>query len=77
MCGRFAITLPDDAMATLFEAVPSNDLPRTPNYNVCPTNQIHVVTAGETGRRLVLSIEPAGSVAGYDAALVQDQCCVI
>lgn len=52
MCGRFAITLPTDAMATLFEAVPSNDLPPVPNYNVCPTNRIHVVT-GDGQRRLV------------------------
>ena len=53
MCGRFAITLPDDAMAQLFEATPANDLPRVPNYNVCPTNQVHVVMRDETGRRLV------------------------
>ncbi|MEL7116409.1 MAG: SOS response-associated peptidase [Pseudomonadota bacterium] len=53
MCGRFAITLPPDAMAQLFEAQPANDLPSVPNYNVCPTNQVHVVSLGETGRRLV------------------------
>ena len=47
MCGRFAITLPDDAMAALFNAAPANDLPIVPNYNVCPTTQIHVVTGGE------------------------------
>ena len=52
MCGRFAITLPDDAMAALFDAVPSNDLPATPNYNVCPTNQVHTVTSEAGGRRL-------------------------
>jgi putative SOS response-associated peptidase YedK len=51
MCGRFAITLPNDAMAQLFEAAPANDLPSVPNYNVCPTTQIHVV-AGDAGRRL-------------------------
>ena len=50
MCGRFAITLPHDAMAQLFEAVPANDLPGVPNYNVCPTDQVHVVTGD---RRLV------------------------
>ena len=49
MCGRFAITLPDDAMAALFEAAPANDLPHVPNYNVCPTTRIHTVTSdGET-----------------------------
>ncbi|SNS97637.1 SOS response-associated peptidase [Antarctobacter heliothermus] len=52
MCGRFAITLPPDAMAQLFQAVPSNDLPEVPNYNVCPTTQIHAVMADD-GRRLV------------------------
>lgn len=52
MCGRFAITLPDDAMAALFDAVPSNDLPDVPNYNVCPTNRVHTVTSDEGTRRL-------------------------
>ncbi len=37
----------------LFEAAPANDLPDVPNYNVCPTNRVHVVTSGEGGRRLV------------------------
>ncbi len=53
MCGRFAVTLPPDAMAQLFAATPSNNLPELPNYNVCPTTQVHVVRAGEAGRRLV------------------------
>ena len=53
MCGRFAVTLPSDAMAQLFEAAPANDLPDVPNYNVCPTNAVHVVRSGEAGRRLV------------------------
>lgn len=53
MCGRFAITLPHDAMAQLFAAAPSNDLPDDANFNVCPTNQIHVVRHSEGGRRLV------------------------
>lgn len=52
MCGRFAITLPNDAMAQLFAARPSNALPDVPNYNICPTNQVHVVRAGEGGRQL-------------------------
>ena len=43
MCGRFAITLPTDAMAQLFEAQPANDLPAVPNYNVCPTTQVNTV----------------------------------
>lgn len=53
MCGRFAITLPNDAMAQLFAAAPANDLPDVPNFNVCPTTQVHVVRFGEGGRQLV------------------------
>jgi len=53
MCGRFALTLPTDAMAQLFDAAPANDLPETPNYNVCPTTQIHAVHASKNGRKLV------------------------
>ena len=53
MCGRFAITLPQDAMAQLFEARPVNDLPGIPNYNVCPTTAVHVVLAGEDSRQIV------------------------
>lgn len=54
MCGRFAITLPTDAMAQLFAATPANNLPAVPNFNVCPTNQIHVVLGeGGAARRLV------------------------
>ena len=39
-------------MAQLFQARPDNDLPAVPNFNVCPTNQVHVVTASDGGRRL-------------------------
>ncbi len=51
MCGRFTITDPNEAIAGLFEAVPGNDLPPNPNYNVCPTNPVAVVTF-DGGRRL-------------------------
>lgn len=53
MCGRFAITLPSDAMAQLFDARPANDLPDVPNFNVCPTNSVHVVRRQEDHRQLV------------------------
>lgn len=43
MCGRFALTLPVDAMARLFAATPANDLPPVPNYNICPTTPVAVV----------------------------------
>jgi putative SOS response-associated peptidase YedK len=36
----------------MFDAVPSNNLPETPNYNVCPTDNLAVVTASDGGRRL-------------------------
>ncbi len=52
MCGRFANTLPDDAMARLFQAAPANDLPRNPNYNICPTNDVHAVTSLDGQRYL-------------------------
>jgi len=52
MCGRFALTLPDEAMASLFDAVPANDLTPLPNYNICPTNRVHTVTSQEGTRRL-------------------------
>lgn len=39
-------------MAQLFEAVPANDLPQVPNYNVCPTNAVHAVVGGDQ-RRLI------------------------
>lgn len=45
MCGRIANTLPHDAMARLFSATPANDLPPVPDYNLCPTQSLAVVTA--------------------------------
>lgn len=50
MCGRMTMTHPTDAMARLFEAVPSNDLPAVPRYNICPTQDVGVVTS-EGGQR--------------------------
>ncbi len=52
MCGRFAITLPDDAMARVFDARPANDLPPTPRYNVCPTQPVATITS-DGGTRLL------------------------
>jgi putative SOS response-associated peptidase YedK len=45
------MTHPNDAMAQLFEAKPSNDLPQSPRYNICPTQDVGVVTSGDEGRR--------------------------
>ena len=47
-----ALTLPHEAMVKLFDATPSNDLPDVPNYNICPTTQVHVVTSADGTRRL-------------------------
>lgn len=45
-------------MARIFQAAPANDLPPVPNYNVCPTDRVHVVRADprdadHPGRHLV------------------------
>ncbi len=53
MCGRYAVTLPKEAMSQLFEAALANNLPGVDNYNICPTNQIHVVQSGEGTRHIV------------------------
>lgn len=53
MCGRIVHTLPVDAMAGLFKASPANDLPPVPNYNVCPTTQIHVVRSADGVRQVL------------------------
>ena len=52
MCGRFTITHPNEALAALFDAVPGNDLPDAPRFNICPTNAVAVVTSAGSGRRL-------------------------
>ena len=52
MCGRMSITQPLEAMARLFDATPVNDLPVVPNYNVCPTVNIHTVVSAQGTRHL-------------------------
>ena len=52
MCGRFVMTHPDEAIAALFDAVVSNDLPPSPRYNICPTQPVAVVTSEGGARRL-------------------------
>ncbi len=44
------MTHPTDAMARLFEAAPANTLPDPPNFNICPTNTVGVVTSDEGAR---------------------------
>ncbi|MEZ5797962.1 MAG: SOS response-associated peptidase [Paracoccaceae bacterium] len=52
MCGRCTLTLPSQAMAQMFAAVPGNDLPEGDNYNLCPTQTLAAVTAQDGTRRL-------------------------
>ena len=52
MCGRMVHTHATEALARLFAAAPSNDLPEVPRYNTCPTQQVAVVTAEAGQRRL-------------------------
>ncbi|MGB3245338.1 MAG: SOS response-associated peptidase [Sulfitobacter sp.] len=51
MCGRMAVTLPHDAMVQVFGAAPANALPAVPNYNVCPTTDVHIITSDSDGQR--------------------------
>ncbi|WP_439149092.1 SOS response-associated peptidase [Sulfitobacter sp.] len=51
MCGRMALSLPQDAMAQLFNARPANDLPPVPDFNICPTDNVHIVTRADDGPR--------------------------
>lgn len=52
MCGRFAITLPPEAMARLFAAEPAPGLPESPRYNICPTQTVAAVALVAGRRRL-------------------------
>lgn len=51
MCGRLSISYDVAEVFDDFEAAASNDLPEIPNYNVCPTTQIAVVTSADGVRR--------------------------
>jgi putative SOS response-associated peptidase YedK len=52
MCGRLILTHPNEALAALFDAVASNDLPEVPQFNLCPTEAVPVVTSDAGIRRL-------------------------
>ena len=39
-------------MSQLFDAQPVDNLPDVPNFNICPTNFIHVITFNGLGRKL-------------------------
>ncbi len=54
MCGRFALTVPHDAMVQLFQAVPAPDDAAAPGprYNICPTQAVDVVHLRDGARHL-------------------------
>ena len=53
MCGRFALTLPTDAVAGWFDAVHVKAVWDQPKYNICPTQDIPVAVTYEGERHLV------------------------
>lgn len=53
MCGRFTLTHPTEALARLFDALPANDLPAGPRYNICPTQPVAAVISQDGARRLL------------------------
>ncbi len=50
MCGRYAVTLPKEAMRQLFHTV--NTVEQPPRYNVAPTQPMVTVREGEAGRTM-------------------------
>ena len=53
MCGRFALTLPPDAVAGWFDAGPVSAGFETPRYNICPTTDIQVCASHDGARHMV------------------------
>lgn len=65
MCGRYAVTLPPDAMAQLFGSL---DLPNlAPRWNVAPTQTVPAIAIGRDGSRKIIQprwgLRPAWIVA--------------
>ena len=52
MCGRFTLVEASSELAEFLDAFLSNDLPDTPNFNICPTNPVHTVVSTDGQRRL-------------------------
>ncbi|CUX80709.1 MAG: hypothetical protein HLUCCA05_13905 [Roseibaca calidilacus] len=50
MCGRFALTLPDDAVARLFDARLSNDSATAHGQNICPTQPVLTILSSKGQR---------------------------
>jgi putative SOS response-associated peptidase YedK len=52
MCGRYALTLPPDAVRSVFAYAEQPNFP--PRWNIAPTQPVPVVTAAEGARRFTL-----------------------
>lgn len=53
MCGRFALTVPHEAVAEIFDVAPEPTLVgRGPRYNICPTQEVEAITIGPDGRAM-------------------------
>jgi putative SOS response-associated peptidase YedK len=53
MCGRFALTLPHESVAEMFDVAPLPALSnRGPRYNICPTQEVEAIRLGEDGREM-------------------------
>ncbi len=50
MCGRYAVTLPKEAMRDLFRTLNMVDYP--PRYNVAPTQPVLTIREGDSGRTM-------------------------
>ena len=53
MCGRYAVTLPAEAMATLFGSADRPNSP--PRWNVAPTQTVPIIAIGKAGDRRIVS----------------------
>lgn len=53
MCGRMVQAQAPEDLAEMFEALPANDLPAGPRFNVCPTQDVAAVISTDGARRLV------------------------
>lgn len=64
------MTHPIDAMARLFSAVPDTDLPEVPRYNICPTQNVAVMTAGRRMRAMRWGFVPRWYTSVSDGPLI-------
>ncbi|WP_028913596.1 hypothetical protein [Pseudorhodobacter ferrugineus] len=74
MCGRILMTHPNEAMAGVFKAVPDNDLPEVPRYNICPTRPVAVVTGNADGGRRLRARRSIVPATGFYECLTGEGC---